>query len=115
MIFIKYCRASLCMGDDAYNGVYKIRMPDDATLGDLIDTLLKGGRGNDWPVPQTSVIGWTIYSDIGMLADVSADKKRTDFFIPAGAKLAELNISWVYGERSCNDPDIPSLAHLFRE
>ena len=67
------------MGDDVYRGIYKIEMSDDATLGDLIEVLLNGGNGNDWPIPQTSATGWSVYSDIGRLADVSADKRQIDF------------------------------------
>ena len=112
-MIIRYCRSSMCMGDDAMRGIYTIQMPDNATLGDLIGVLLCGGNGNDWPVPQTSVIGWTVYSDIGRVADVSADQKLTDYHIPAGTGLAELQIAWVYAERSDKDPDIRVLARLF--
>ena len=45
---ILYNRRALCMGDDVFNGVYRIRMPDDATLGDLVGILLRGGNGNGW-------------------------------------------------------------------
>ncbi len=30
----------MCVGDDVYNGVYRIEMPNDATLGDLLHVLL---------------------------------------------------------------------------
>ena len=115
MMIIQYCRSSLCMGDDVYRGIYKLETPDNATLGDLINILLHGGNGNDWPIPQTSGIGWTIYSDIGKLADVSADKKRIDYLIADNTKLAALNIKWVYGERTDENPDIHVLARLFEE
>ena len=41
------------MGDDAGNGKYTLEMPDDSTLGELMETLLHGGYGNDWPIPYT--------------------------------------------------------------
>lgn len=112
---ILYNRRALCMGDDVYNGVYKIRTSDDATLGDLVEILLHGGNGNDWPIPQTSGIGWTIYSDIGRLADVSADEKRIDYTVPDNARIAELKIKWVFGERVDEAPDISVLARIFEE
>lgn len=112
---VKYNRESLSMGDDAYNGVYRIEMPDDATLGELIHVLLHGGNGNDWPIPTTSVIGWVIYSDIGRLADVSADKKRIDYIVPEGSKLSALGVRWVYGAREGEEPAAAGLARLFEE
>ena len=101
---IKYGRKALCMGDDVYNGIYRIEMPDDATLHDLIYVLLHGGNGNDWPIPMTSEIGWVIYSDIGKLADVSADEKQIGYSFPEGSKISALGISWVYGAREGDDP-----------
>lgn len=115
MIIIPYNRRSLCMGDDVCNGIYKIQMSDEATLGELIDVLLHGGHGNRWPIPQTSVIGWTIYSNIGRLADVSADKKRIDYCISEKTKLSALGIKWVFGEREDNNPNISILASRFKE
>ena len=113
MIIIPYNRRSLCMADDINCGVYNIQMPDNATLGDLIDVLLRGGNGNGRPVPQTSGTGWAVYSDIGKLADVSADKEQIDYTVPDGSRLSELRIAWVYAERADNDSDISVLASLF--
>ena len=48
MIIVRYNRRALCAGDDVYNGVYKIEMPDDAALRDLVDVVLHGGKGNTW-------------------------------------------------------------------
>ena len=72
---ILYNRRALSMGDDVYDGIYRMQMSDDLALSDLVGILLRGGNGNDWPIPQTSGIGWTFYSNIGRIADVSADKK----------------------------------------
>lgn len=112
-MIIKYNRRALCMGDDAYNRIYRIEMPDDAALEDLIAVLLRGGNGNDWPIPQTSVIGWTIYSDVGVLADVSADKKRLRFRFPKETRLSALGLRWVFGARSDESPDASELDRLF--
>ncbi len=64
------------MGDDAMNGEYKIGMPDAATLGDLMNVILHGGNGNDWPIPYTGANSfWRIQSNIGDLADIYTDKE----------------------------------------
>ena len=113
-IIIRYNRRSVCMGDDVQNGIYKIEMPSDATLEDLIDILLKGGNGNDWPIPMMSEIGWIICSNIGILALVSADKKTIDYSdIAKDTKLSELGINWVFAEREGKSPDIARLSRIF--
>ena len=102
------------MGDDVQNGIYKIEMPSDATLEDLIDILLKGGNGNDWPIPMMSEIGWIICSNIGILAVVSADKKTIDYSdIAKDTKLSELGINWVFAERESKSPDIARISRIF--
>ena len=101
------------MGDDVYNGVYRIQMPEDAALDDLIGILLRGGNGNDWPIPQTSVIGWTVYSNMGRLAEVSADKKQVNFCFPKSTKLSALGVRWVFGVRSDENPDRSELERTF--
>lgn len=45
MIEIKFGRRSVSMGDDVYNGIYTIELPDEATLGDLMKVVLYGGKG----------------------------------------------------------------------
>ena len=112
---ILYNRRALCMGDDVYNGVYRIRMPEDGTLGDLVGILLRGGNGNDWPLPQTSGIGWTVYSNIGKIADVSDDQKRVDYHISEKAGISKLGIQWVFGARADEDPSVSDLARIFRD
>ena len=112
---ILYNRRALCMGDDGYNGVYRIRMADDAALGDLVGILLRGGNGNDWPIPQTSGIGWTVCSNVGRLADVSADEKRIDYHISENTRLSALGIKWVFGARADEDPSVSDLARIFRD
>ena len=98
MIRIKYNRRALCMGDDIYNGVYIIELPDDAVLKDLIEALLHGGNGNDWPIPHNHD-GWLIYANIGYIAHVSADLKHVDYCDGAGnTRLSVFGIQWVFGE-----------------
>ncbi len=114
-MIVKYNRRALCMGDDVYNGVYDISMPDDATLADLIFILINGGNGNDWPIPMTSEIGWTVYSNVGKIADVTADKKQIDYLDPKDAKISELGIVWVFGARSDEDTSAAELSvHFIR-
>ncbi len=110
---ILYNRRALCMGDDVYNGIYRLRMSEDATLGDLVGVLLRGGNGNDWPIPQTSEIGWTVYSNIGRIADVSADKKRVDYHISENAGVSGLGVEWVFGARADETPTASELEGLF--
>ena len=112
---ILYNRRALCMGDDVDNGIYRIRMPDDATLGDLVGVLLRGGNGNDWPIPQTSEIGWIIFSNFGRIADVSADNKRVEYHISEKTRISALGIQWVFGARANEDPSASELARLFRD
>ncbi len=74
MIQLTFHREAVCMGDDAQNGTYHIEMPDDADLGDLMDVILHGGRGNDWPIPFTGAHSyWVIESNIGDLANIWTD------------------------------------------
>ncbi len=115
MLIIKYNRRSLCAGDDMYNGVYKINMPDNATLGELIGILLHGGNGNDWPIPMNHD-GWDIYSNIGKVADVSADKKHIEYCDKDGSSLlSALGIEWVFGENEGDTPDATTLKWRFKE
>lgn len=74
MIQLTFHREAVCMGDDVQNGTYHIEMPDDADLGDLMDVILHGGRGNDWPIPFTGAHSyWVIESNIGDLANIWTD------------------------------------------
>ncbi|MBQ7503679.1 hypothetical protein IJT93_13380 [bacterium] len=103
------------MGDDVNNGVYRIKMADGASLGDLMEVILHGGSGNGWPVPQTSEIGWVIYANIGKIADVSHDKKRIVCYVDEKMQLSALGIAWTFGERQGKEPDMTWLARLFAE
>ena len=104
MISLTFRRQSVCMGDDAGNGKYTLEMPDDSTLGELMETLLHGGHGNDWPIPYTGANSfWVIRSNIGDLADVYTDPEgewhiRCSAF-PGRTPLKTLGIQWTYGDR----------------
>ena len=94
---IKYCRRSVCMGDDVNNGIYTIEMPDESTLGDLIKVVLYGGNGNTWPIPTTSTC-WNIYTNIGKIADIVPEKKSVVYIdLNKNTSLSSLGILWVYG------------------
>ena len=111
---IKYRRRSLCMGDDAKNGIYKLSMPDDSTIADLMHVLMKGGNGNDWPIPQTSGDGWDIHSNIGKIAFISADKECIEYYIvDENTVLSSSGIRWVFGEYAGADTDMQIIARGF--
>ena len=112
-MIVKYNRSALCMGDDAYNVIYRIQMPDHATVSDLISILLCGGNGNYWPIPQTSRIGWVIWSNVGRIADVSPDKKQIVCHVPDAADIAALDIEWVFGAREGEEVDAEALERRF--
>ena len=113
-MIIRYNRRSVCMGDDVQNGIYKIDMPSDSTLKDLIDVILNGGNGNSWPVPQMSEIGWIICSNIGVLAIISADKTTIDYCDNnEDASLSILGIKWVFGERENTSLDMARISRIF--
>ena len=112
MIQIKYNRKSLCMGDDVYNGIYTIKMPDGALLGDLMEVLLKGGYGNEWPIPHNHD-GWLIYSNIGCIARISGDLKHVAYaHVPETTELSTLGIQWVFG--GYPGESLSSLASFFK-
>ena len=74
MIELTFHRDSVCMGDDAGNGIQHIEMPDDAVLEDLIYVILHGGCGNEWHIPYTGGHAmWAIESNVGILAYVCDD------------------------------------------
>ena len=105
MIRISFRRKSVCMGDDAMNGVYQIEMPDDALLRDLMHITLHGGNGNAWPIPYTGADShWIIESNIGNLAHIYTDNEgewHTEYLgFAENARLSELGITSIFGGRS---------------
>ena len=104
-IRIRFNRRALCAGDDVNNGIYDIQMPEYAMLSDLIEVLLHGGNGCDWPIPWDHD-GWLIYSNIGNIAHVSGDLKRVEYCgVQGSAELSGLGIEWVFGEYEGADPE----------
>ncbi|MBQ7059106.1 MAG: hypothetical protein IJM83_07370 [Firmicutes bacterium] len=104
MIIIKFRRVSVCMGDDAGNGEYTIKLPDSATLGELLHVILHGGNGNDWPIPYTGAnSNWIIQSNIGCLARIYTDGNGewhiSDYCYSEQTPLKELGVVWTFGGR----------------
>ena len=110
-MIIKFNRRSICMGDDVMNGIYKIDLPDDAAVADLVDVALHGGFGNTWPIP--SLYPWLVYSNIGVLAR-TADNKAQTFFVDAQTKLSTLEIRWIYADAEDDKHEIADLEKKFR-
>ena len=74
MIELTFHRESVCMGDDAGNGIQQLKMADDAVLEDLIYVILHGSCDNEWPIPYTGGHAmWAINSNVGILAYVCDD------------------------------------------
>jgi len=98
------------MGDDIGNGKYRIEMPDTATLGDLMNVILHGGNGNDWPIPYTGANSfWVIQSNIGYLADIFTDTEGEWHIAylahPENTPLSCLGITWTFGDRGLDPAD----------
>ena len=100
---ISFSRRSVCMGDDAGAGDYTVEMPEDAALGELMDVLLHGGRGNDWPIPYTGADSrWVIRSnagDLGILYTDAGGVWHIDCARDPKTPLRALGLAWVYGAR----------------
>ena len=101
---IAYERCSVCAGDDVNAGKCIIEMPPASTLGDLMQTVLCGGNGNDRPIPFTGAYSsWVIKSNIGELAVISTGKDGAWHIECTGrfsdTLLCGLGIEWMYGER----------------
>ena len=111
---LSFRRKSVCMGDDAGNGEYTIEMPDAATLGDLMNVILHGGNGNDWPIPYTGANSfWVIKSNIGNLADIFTDTEG-EWHIAylacmENTPLKSLGITWIFGDRGLDPADKRSV------
>lgn len=110
MIIVRYNRRALCAGDDVYNGVYKIEMPDYAVLRDLVDVVLHGGKGNTWPLVHNHD-GWLLHSNAGNIAYVSGDLKLVTYIREnEDSRLSALGIKWIFGEFKGADPGDTALS-----
>jgi len=109
VITITFHRKSVCMGDDAGNGEYTIQMPDTASLGDLMHVILRGGNGNDWPIPYTGANSfWIIKSNVGNLGEIFTDQEGEWHTVyPSFTEitpLQSLGITWTFGDRAEKGP-----------
>ena len=104
MTEISFHRQSVCMGDDIKNAVYKMSFPEDAELRDLMRVIVRGGNGNDWPIPGTTNEDWQVESNIGDVAILHADDKGAWFCsylkpFSAAALLKSSGIERIYACR----------------
>lgn len=104
MISIRFGRVSVCAGDDMGNADYTIELPDSAMLGELLNVILHGGCGNDWPIPHTGANScWVIHSNIGNLAKIITDNDDNrhiiDYCCSEDTPLKNLGIIWTFGDR----------------
>lgn len=113
--YIKYNRMSVCMGDDVCNDIYKIEMPSDATLGDLMDVVEHGGFGNNWPI--TSGYEWDVYANIGKIARIAPQTEKITYYDDNNKdiQLASLNIQWLFAARKSDTIDPSRLEEIFRD
>lgn len=100
MIQLTFHRVSVCMGDDQGNGIQTVELPDDAVLADLIQVILRGGCGNNWPIPYTGGNAyWAIESNIGILAYLSDSDLVAYLDIDKNTPLKDLGIVSTFGSR----------------
>ena len=101
------------MGDDAGNGEWIINMPGDSTVKELVDAIIHGGYGNDWPIPHTGGDNyWEIQTNVGTLAYLSGDKKRSYYpTFNMDTPLKETGITSTFGARPDNE-DISEIIPL---
>ncbi len=113
-IIIKFNREAVCMGDDIYNDIYKIEMPANAALGDLMNVVRYGGSGNDWHI--TSGYKWDIYTNIGKIATINPQIEKVIYYEKKkDTLLSDLDIKWIYAAREIDEIDINRLEDIFRD
>ena len=82
MIIISFNRESVSRKDEENSCIQRIVLDDDAVLSDLVFAIIRGGSGNEWPIPPSPEAAyWAIRSDMGVLAYYSADglEERIDY------------------------------------
>ena len=105
MNMIQYSRRFLNAADEALKGIYEIGFSDDAVMKDLMEIIIQGSKGNDWPLVANDD-GWRIYSNSGDLAEISGDLEELEYIDCDGEmKLSALGIAWVFAEILGSDPD----------
>ncbi|MDO4488423.1 MAG: hypothetical protein Q4B67_04995 [Eubacteriales bacterium] len=108
MIKISYGRDSVCMGDDQNNSTYEIKMPGSAMLGDFIRVLYEGGWGNDWPIPLSHGVNWTVKSNIGDIATICGMHEKIIYHAyTKSMPLSALSITSVFCESKLAEVEEP--------
>ena len=98
---VEYRRVSVCAADDYVNRDLTIKMPSDATVGDLVDYIQHYYDGESYSaIPYTGGGNWwTLESDQGVLAQVNDDGKGVRYNMSPTNLLRVLGITKVKGTR----------------
>ena len=101
MIKIKYTRRSVCMGDDVNAGDYILKLPNNATLSELMEKIINVKTERSLAFTGSST-DWIIKSNIGNLAEITVDEKYNwvikYFNYKPNDKLKKLKIEYIRGE-----------------
>ncbi len=100
-IQIKYSRVSVCAADDYVNRDLTIKMPGNATVGDLVDYIRHYNDGQSYTaIPYTGGGNWwNLESDRGLLAQVDDDHNDVCYKMNPSTPLKSLGITEVKGTR----------------
>lgn len=98
---ITYTRESVCAADDYINGPLEIVLPDNATVGKLVDYIQHYHDGESYSaIPYTGGGNWwTLESDRGVLAQVNEDGNGVRYQMNPSTPLSDLGITKVEGKR----------------
>lgn len=100
-IQIKYSRVSVCAADDYVNRDLTIKLPSEATVGDLVDYIQHYYDGNSYSaIPYTGGNWWTLKSNKGILAEVNDDGEGVRYNLNPSTPLKGLGITTIDGTRS---------------
>lgn len=101
-VSIHYSRQSVCAADDYVNQVLTIKMPTNATVGDLVGYIQHYYDDEGYSaIPYTGGGNWwTLESDKGTLAQVSDDGEGVRYQCNPSTPLKTLGITEVKGKRS---------------
>ena len=99
-IQIKYSRVSVCAADDYVNRDLTIKMPENATVGDLVDYLQHYNDDSYSAIPFTGGGNWwNLECDRGILAEVNDDGTGVHYRIDPSTPLRSLGLTTVKGTR----------------